>query len=77
MRRRSRRLLLFLSESSFRRLRVARDSARLKDLDMNPVRTEDISLDSQRPPWHGLRDFAVSTLVVGAVALILGLFASR
>ena len=40
---------------------------------MNPVSTEDHSLDAPPPKlWRALRDLAVSVVVVGAIALIVG-----
>ncbi len=40
---------------------------------MQPVSTEDISIDAPpRPLWRALRDFAVSVAVVAAIALIVG-----
>ena len=40
---------------------------------MQPVSTEDISIDAPpRPLWRALRDFAVSVVVVAAIALIVG-----
>jgi sulfonate transport system substrate-binding protein len=40
---------------------------------MNPVSTEDLSIDA--PPrllWRALRDLAISVVVVAAIALIVG-----
>ena len=40
---------------------------------MHPVATEDSVLETPpRSIWHALRDFAVSAIVVTAVALIVG-----
>jgi VanZ family protein len=40
---------------------------------MNPVATEDSALDTPpRSIWHALRDLAISTVVVTAVALMVG-----
>jgi hypothetical protein len=40
---------------------------------MHPVATEDSVLETPpRSIWHALRDFAVSAIVVSAVALIVG-----
>jgi sulfonate transport system substrate-binding protein len=40
---------------------------------MQPVSTEDISIDAPpRPLWRALRDLAVSVVVVAAIALIVG-----
>lgn len=39
---------------------------------MNPVATEDSSLDAPpRSIWRALRDLAISAIVVGAIALIV------
>jgi hypothetical protein len=40
---------------------------------VNPVATEDSALETPpRSIWHALRDLAISTVVVTAVALIVG-----
>jgi sulfonate transport system substrate-binding protein len=40
---------------------------------MNPVSTEDLSIDAPpRPLWRALRDLAISVAVVAAIALIVG-----
>ncbi|MDQ0025671.1 hypothetical protein J2X90_003493 [Variovorax paradoxus] len=40
---------------------------------MNPVVTEDSALDTPpRSIWRALRDLAISTIVVTAIALIVG-----
>ena len=40
---------------------------------MNPVATEDAALDTPpRSLWHALRDLAISTIVVTAIALVVG-----
>ncbi|MCR6476259.1 sulfonate ABC transporter substrate-binding protein [Variovorax sp. ZS18.2.2] len=44
---------------------------------MNPVATEDSALDTPpRSIWHALRDLAISTIVVAAVALIVSFIAA-
>jgi sulfonate transport system substrate-binding protein len=40
---------------------------------MNPISTEDLSIDAPpRPLWCALRDLAISVVVVAAIALIVG-----
>ena len=40
---------------------------------MNPVATEDSAFDTPpRSIWRALRDLAISTIVVTAIALIVG-----
>jgi hypothetical protein len=49
------------------------DSFAQRNPHMNPVATEDSALDTPpRSIWRALRDLAISTIVVTAIALIVG-----